>query len=178
MSRCPYIDWFEFEQQCPIKTCKNNTLMTPSGCIELDRVRPAGAKYISDAELNYYKGVKTASRTDRCISMKRKEAVENVKSILVLWHFLMYIQEKYGKHEKFCSAVVTPTMVELEKEYPLNIQDLHFKNWMWHYLLNEEVLEEFKKTCIIEVTIGSLLGIPQTKADNLISTYKETRGKL
>lgn len=141
MKSCPYRREYVFKQ-CQIKSCSNYNEITPSNCLKLDRVRPEGAKIISDAEINLYKFGGQIST--RLVQMKRKSAIARVKRMLVLNSFLTHIKEKYGAapHGVFINRLLK----KLEQRYPLRIKELGWENWMWEYLLDEEEWERFIST--------------------------------
>lgn len=137
-----YVPWYEFKR-CKISTCKNHTNALENGCLALGRVVPEGSKVISDEEIRLFKfaGKKV---TTRLVSMKRKDAVDRVRAVLVLREFVKYIQQEL--HVSGTQPVFTyPILKKLEARFPLNLPALGFENWMWEHLLDANTLSEFKK---------------------------------
>lgn len=171
---CPIVPWYEFKH-CEIKTCKNHTGETKHRCLEIDRKKPEGTKQFSDAELNLYK-FKHRGISTRLVQMKRKDAIQNVKSILVLKRFIEWLEENFQPKPGFR---MDPGMRKLEKEYPLKIKRLGWKNWMWAYALDNTAWETFCKReggeCAT-FNVYQLLGIKLGRYENLLqSTKKETQ---
>ena len=137
IATCPLVPWYEL-QTCSITTCKNFTQETAHKCLELDRKKPEGTKQFSDAELNLYK-FRQRSISTRLVQIHRKTAIQNVKSILILKKFIVWIDENFKSGAKFDYE----DMLRLEKEYPLKIKRLGWKNWMWEYVLDESVWTRF-----------------------------------
>lgn len=135
---CPFRSDYRFHV-CPIKSCAQNTTATASGCLQIDRVRPEGAKIISDAEITLYKYGKKIS--PRLVQIKRKKAVGRVKRILILHRYIAHIKDRYGHlpHGRFTIRILK----SLERRYPLHVKELQFENWMWEYFLDEEEWASF-----------------------------------
>jgi hypothetical protein len=172
---CPLVSWYKFKQ-CGIQTCKNYNKVTATKCLDIDRVKVDGTKFISDSELHLFKySKKKKSVTTRFVSLRRKQAVDRVKSILILRKYLDYLQQKYEKASKVTKAGIF--IEKLESEYPLNVKKLGFKNWMWVYLIREEEYEKFLKAnpgeCK-EFGLDKLLCLTELKYEKLLN---EIRGK-
>jgi hypothetical protein len=165
---CPYVDWYQFTA-CTIKTCKNHTDQTERKCIALDRVRPEGAKIISDAEIHFYK-LKDAGLKGRIVQIKRKKAVDKIKCLLILHKFINYL--RLNKEEG--GVFATPTILEVEKLYPFKIKKLGWENWMWEYLLDTTVWDEFLRGTTgecKEYTLQQIISIKPVKFERLISEF-------
>lgn len=146
--------------------------MTKSGCIELDRTRPIGTKVITDSEINYYKFFGNDDVSDRFVALKRKAAIDSVKNLIYLYHFINFIRAQYGEHEKYCSKVTERVLLDCEEKYPLNIEELCFKTWMWYYVLDKDVLLEFNKTHGGDVCdITDILYQQDSESKKSISSY-------
>lgn len=135
--QCPLVDWYQFKK-CTIKTCKNHTSITKHGCLEIDRKKPDGLKYISDAELNLYK-MGTHGISTRLVQVHRKAALHSVKAILILREYIEYIGANFTAGGVF----KTPEVLLLEQQYPLKVARLGWQNWMWEYLLDEKLWRTF-----------------------------------
>ena len=171
---CPYVNWFKFKK-CEIRTCKNYNTITPCQCLEIDRVKPVGTKVISDAELHLFKYGKSAVST-RLISMRRKKSVDHAKSILILRQFLLFIQEKYEHQGKLSKVVVGKNSLKSQSEYPLNIKILGFQNWMWAYVTDADVHNEFLEKqeggdCF-NVAVEDMLDLTKLKYNRILNEIK------
>ena len=173
IKQCPLVDWYMF-RQCDIRTCKNHTTETKHQCIEIDRVRPEGTKQFSDAELNVYK-FKQRGISTRLVQIYRKNAIQDVKSILTLYKYIDWIRENCKPDGEFRHE----DMLRLEKEYPLKIKRLGWSNWMWKYLLDDKAWARFVKNSDGECStfnVHQLLGIKLGRYEALLQTMtrKET----
>lgn len=138
--QCLYVEWYKFKQ-CNIKTCKNFSSVVPTHCLAIDRTIPQGNKLISDVELHRYK-YPDEGITTRLVSMKRKYAVERVKSVLVLSEYIDYIRIKYTDSKKTnCKYVYK----RVRNKFPLKLKKLNFKQWMTYWLFNQREYEVFLK---------------------------------
>jgi len=137
---CPLIEWYKF-YKCDITTCKNFTRETKHRCLELDRKKPEGVNQFSESELNLYK-YKHKQISTRLVQVHRKNAIQSVKRILVLHRFVVWISENFKPSG---SPFTYQSMRKLEQAYPLKIKRIGFKNWMWEYVLDEDVWSTF--TC-------------------------------
>lgn len=173
-ANCPLVPWYQFNQ-CDIKTCKNYTTETPRHCLELDRKKPEGTKQFSDAELNLYK-FKSRHISTRLVQIRRKEAIQNVKNILVLKRFVEWLADNFQPKPGFR---LKPDMRRLEKDYPLKVKRLGWKNWMWAYVLDNKTWETFCQReggeCAT-FSVYQLLCIKMGRFENLLQpTKKETK---
>ena len=167
---CPIVPWYRM-RFCEIKTCKNFTCETKHHCLELDRKKPEGTKQFSDAELNLYK-FKERKISTRLVQMYRKNAVQDVKAILILHKFIMWIDENFQPR----TVVRLAEFAKLERSHPLRIKRLGWKSWMWRYLLNEEVWNRFVQLMGGECatfSVHQLLGIKLDRYTDLISSFKQ-----
>lgn len=165
MYDCPQSDWFKFKT-CTIKTCKNYTEETVSKCLGIDRIKPEGSKVISDAEIHMFK-FRKAGITTRLVQIKRKEAIERIRFILVLQRFVSWIKATYTS-----GAVFTlDALLDAEDVFPLKIRRLGWENWMWEYFIDEDVWVEFCKKAGIkpsEVNQGQLLFMKASRYEKLV----------
>lgn len=162
--------------QCTVKTCKNYTEQTDRHCIALDRVRPEGAKVISDAEIHFYK-LKDAGISSRLVQIKRKKAVDKIKCLLILYKFVSYL--KLNKEPG--GVFNTPSIIEAEKSYPFKLRKLGWENWMWEYLLDSKTWEVFLQDATgdcKEYNLQQIVSIKPGKFERLVaefnSPYKES----
>jgi hypothetical protein len=165
---CPLVDWFKFHK-CTLKTCKNFTIQTQHHCLEIDRKKPEGTKIISDAELNFYK-LSDRQISTRLVQIHRKNAVLDVKMILVLKAFIEYIEENFEGGGRFNK----PEMLMAENTYPLNISRLGWRNWMWEYLLDEAVWRKFADRTggeCAEFSVHQMLNIKLGKYEKLLAEF-------
>lgn len=165
---CSLVDWFQFHK-CTIKTCKNHSAnpMIESGCLAIDRRQPEGVKVITDEELHLFKfyGTKTSTRS---VSTKRKIAEQRVKAMLVLHGFVQHIEHKAGVSTE--TVFVHKELYKLERQYPLKISRLGFRNWMWEYLLDEQEFASFLTKQNGEcnrMTIAQILDLTEEEYQNL-----------
>ena len=152
INQCVYVHWYKFKQ-CRIKTCKNYTSITSTHCLTIDRVQPAGVKIITDAELHMYK-FPADNISTRLVSLKRKKALTRVKSVLILRQFIAYLYGKYAQEE--AKDVHTKYTERAEKAFPLKIQKLGFRRWMWHHLVSAQEYKEFTRGREGECTLFAL----------------------
>jgi hypothetical protein len=172
--RCPLVDWYELTQ-CQITTCKNHTNETEHCCLEIDRKKPEGTKQFSDAELNLYK-FKGRKISTRLVQIHRKNAVQSVKSILVLRKFIEWIADSYKPGAKFNN----PDMKQIERSYPLRIKRLGWKNWMWEYVLDDQAWTKFSSKTEGECSsfeVYNLLGIKLGRYEELVQQFKQPKYK-
>jgi hypothetical protein len=174
---CPYVETYKFNV-CGITTCKNHTIKTESNCLELDRVKSIGNKIISDSELNLYKFTSKKVST-RLVSMKRKEAVDRVKCLLILRELLEYIIKNYGDEEETLPLVTGKYIRLKQTTYPLKIRKLRFKNWMWYRITDPEVYQNFIKhqpggDCK-NYSVEQLLHITELKYTKLLKEIEESK---
>jgi len=137
--------------------------------MEADRKRPEGAKIISDSELNLYKMGKRQIST-RLVQIHRKTATQDVKAILILREFIAYIEKNFDSGCTFDR----PEMMRLEKEYPLRIKRLGWKNWMWEYVLDEKLWRKFAEMMggeCIEFNVHQVLSINLTRFEKLLQEF-------
>ncbi len=171
---CPIVPWYKMVQ-CDISTCKNFTSETEHRCLEIDRRKPEGTKQFSDAELNLYK-FRHKKISTRLVQIHRKNAVQSVKAILILHHFITWIEESYKPGARFNH----PDMKALEREYPLKVKRLGWRNWMWEYLLDEAVWNKFVKRSEGECAsfnIYQLLGIKLGRYEELLQHFQQPKQK-
>ncbi len=172
---CPYNDWYRFKI-CGIITCKNYTPITPCHCLDIDRVKTTGTKFISDAELRMYKFPKKKITT-RFVSLRRKKAIERAKYLIVLKQYIDFIKKKYEQQGE-CSPFVNGRYAQkAQTVYPLNVKILQFKNWMWHYLTDEDVHEEFLEQYSGECKtfkIEQLLATTTIKYNKILKDIKQS----
>lgn len=142
LNQCTYVEWFRFKQ-CTIRSCKNWTIITQSRCMAIDRVQPAGAKIITDAELHMYK-YPTQKVSTRLVAMKRKKALLRVKSVLILKEYVSHLYLKYLDTRQ--RPVRNRHTEKAEKSFPLRIRQLRFDNWMWPHIVSQEEYKEFLQT--------------------------------
>lgn len=138
---CIYVSEYKFKV-CEITTCKNYSAVTPSSCLAIDRAKTQGTKFISDAELHLFK-YSAKKVTTRFVAMRRKKAVDRVKNILILKKFIDYIRETYEDQGESSPFIKGKYAQKAQTVYPLYIEKLGFKNWMFHYLIDNEVQKEF-----------------------------------
>lgn len=137
--------------------------------MEVDRKRPEGTKVISDAELNLYKmggrGIST-----RLVQIHRKSATQSVKAILILKEYIDYIERNFDDGCVFDKA----ELLQLEKEYPLKIKRLGWRNWMWEYILDEKLWGKFAEAkggeCK-DFSIHQLLSISLARFEKLLQDF-------
>lgn len=167
---CPVVPWYRFKE-CEISTCKNFTKETKHRCLELDRKKPAGTKQFSDSELNLFK-FKDRKISTRLVQMHRKNAVQNVKSILILHKFIVWLDENFTTRSRH----PRPELKELEKIYPLRVKRLGWKNWMWGYILQPEVWNRFVEKMGGECatfSVHQLLCIKLDQYEDVVSKFKQ-----
>lgn len=173
---CPFVEWYQFKR-CEIKTCKNYTSVTESRCLDIDRVKPSGSKFISDAELHLFKFDGTGVTT-RLVSLKRKKAVDRVKSIIILYKYIEFIRTKYESQGENSPLVMGRYAQAAQKTDPLKIRKLNWKNWMWHYLVDPDVHAEFLEQhggeCK-EFKIEQLLRLTNIKYTKLLKEIEEAK---
>lgn len=165
---CPYVDWYQFTS-CTIKTCKNYTEQTARKCMAIDRVRPEGAKVISDAEIHMYK-LHEAGISGRLVQIKRKKAVDRIKCMLILFKFINYLRLNKENGGMFN----TPLLLEVEESYPFKINRLGWENWMWEYLLDETVWKEFLHGASGECNdypLHQIISLKPVKFERLIAEF-------
>lgn len=138
---CPIVEDYLFKL-CDIRTCKNFSEVTDCRCLALDRVSTTGAKIISDAELNLFK-FSSKKVSTRLISMKRKQAVDRVKCLLILKKYIDFIIDRYEQQGEDSPFIKGRYIQRAQTLYPLSTRKLRWKNWMWHYLTDSVVHEEF-----------------------------------
>lgn len=165
LNSCPLNPEYLFDACC-IRTCKNHTSVTKRRCIELDRVKPEGNKVITDSEIRFYK-YPNVSITTRNVSKKRKEAVENVKNLIILYYFIQSLKSKAPLEARSIKR-----RKKLESKYPLNIEELEFKPYMWEYL-NDENLSKFMEGKNEPVNIQTLLNISPKTYLKIKGTHNE-----
>lgn len=154
-----------------MKTCKNFTEATTSKCLAIDRVKPEGAKPISDAELNLYK-MRDAQISTRLVQVKRKKAVDRVKHMLALKRFVDFIAENKIGGGRFDYE----ELIEAENEYPLKVGRLGWRNWMWEYLLDADVWNEFLTQNAGECatySVAQLLALSSTEYELLVNVLNQ-----
>lgn len=138
---CPIVERYKFKL-CDIRTCKNWSDVTECKCLAIDRVGTSGIKIISDAEINLLKfGKKDV--TTRSVAMKRKIAIDRVKCMLILKKYLDFIIDKYEKQGEDSSFISGKYVQLAQTVYPLSTKRLNFKNWIWHFLVDDDVYKEF-----------------------------------
>lgn len=167
--QCVYVPWYRFVM-CTIDSCKNYTEALPCRCLAIDRKQPEGTKIISDEELRYYK-FNGQSISTRLVSMKRKAAINRVKSVLILREYIQHIQKTYGVAGQ--QAVFQhKELRDREANFPLKIKMLGFQNWMWEYLVDSKVYDSFKKSkdgdCQ-DIVIADLLGFNEQRWAQFVS---------
>lgn len=168
VSTCPYLGWYRFKK-CGIKTCKNFSARTQSGCLALDRESPTGNKIISDAELHLFKFSEDNVST-RLVSLKRKKAINRVKCILALRGFIEHLQTEYGDSSATRRAFSDPMLQEAEGSYPLKVKRVGFENWMWPFLVSKREYKLFAQRGRGEAstfTIQDLLDVSLSKLEGL-----------
>jgi hypothetical protein len=138
---CVFVPEYKFKV-CEITTCKNYSAVTPCCCLAIDRAKTQGTKFISDAELHLFK-YSAKKVTTRFVAMKRKKAVDRVKNILILKKLIDYIRDMYEAQGESSPFIKGKYAQKAQTIYPLYIEKLGFKNWMFHYLIDEEVQKEF-----------------------------------
>jgi hypothetical protein len=171
---CPYVEDYKFKL-CEITTCKNYSIVTNCHCLSIDRVSTTGIKVISDAELNLFK-FSEKKVTTRLISMRRKQAIERVKCMLILKRYLDFVIEKYELQGENSPFIKGRYIQSAQTRYPLSTRKLRFKNWMWHYIVDPVVLEEFKEQhkggeCK-EFKIEQMLNVTSLKYERLLKEIK------
>jgi hypothetical protein len=173
---CPFVPEYEFKL-CEIKTCKNHSPITDCFCLAIDRVSTTGVKVISDAEITLFK-FSDEKVTTRLVSMRRKEAVERVKCMLILKRYIDFIIEKYEVQGEDSHFVSGKYIQKMQTVYPLSTRRLNFKNWIWHYMCDEDVHNEFIQKqnggeCK-EFKIEQLLRTTSLKYEKLTHEIKES----
>lgn len=171
---CPLVPWYK-HHECDIRTCKNYTTETEHHCLELDRRKPEGTKQFSDAELNLYK-FRSRKISTRLVQIHRKNAVQAVKAILILHKFIEWLADNYKEGATFDH----PDMQLLEKESPLKIKRLGWKNWMWEYILDDKVWIKFSGKAdgeCKEFEIHQLLGIKLGRFEELLHHFQQPNRK-
>jgi hypothetical protein len=133
---CRYIENFKFHTCC-LKRCKNYSETVSSKCLAIERVESTSDKPISDAELLHYK-MKSEGVQLRMVSIRRKEAVDRVKSTFILEKFIQYIDQNFEPHADFKNRAI---FEELEDKLPLRSKMLKFEHWMWFYFTAETYLK-------------------------------------
>lgn len=174
LATCPIVPWYQFKQ-CDIATCKNHTKETARCCLELDRKKPEGTKQFSDAELNFYK-FKDKGISTRLVQIHRKNAVQNVKAILALKKFIEWIADNFQPGGTFNY----PDFRALEKESPLRIKRLGWKNWMWEYVLDDQVWSRFVARLDGECRtfeVHQLLGLKLGRYEELLRQFQQPKHK-
>ena len=170
---CPIVPWYKFHT-CDIRTCKSHTTETQHCCLELDRRKPEGTKQFSDAELNLYK-FRQRKISTRLVQIHRKNAIQAVKAILILYKFIEWLQENFEPGARFNHK----DMRQLEREFPLKIKRLGWKNWMWEYLLDAQVWSRFASKAeggecnVFEV--HHLLGIKLERYESLLQHFQQPK---
>lgn len=165
---CPLVDWFQFHT-CTVITCKNFSKETKSRCIELDRVEPEGKKFISDAEIHFYK-FKSASISPRLVQHKRKIAAKKVEAILMLKLYVEYIQQVFSREAK--GIFTLPLLIEAEKTSWQKFKQIGWKNWMWEYFLDDELWIKFcKAKRITELERFHLIGMKEIRYEKLVTQF-------
>ena len=166
--QCPYVSWYQFNQ-CSIKSCKQHTTEAPHHCLAVDRIRPEGTKVISDAEIHLYK-YKDDKISTRLVQMRRKNATDRVRNLLVLHAFIEHIRE----NKESGGVFTTPSLTRMERRYPLRIRKLNWQNWMWEYLLDDATWKSFrtgKSKELAEIGLDQLLCIKLTKLEKLLQDF-------
>lgn len=172
INSCPYVQWFEFKK-CTIRSCKNYNDITENKCLAIDRIKPEGAKIISDAELHLYK-LKDLNISTRLVQIKRKKFVDRVKQIVILFEYINFI-----KKNKIGGGVFTKQcLIDLEKEYPLKLKRLGWENWMWEYALDLDVWNEFVTKSpgeCKEFELYQIFAVKQSRFDKLLSEFNQEK---
>ena len=166
---CPIVHWYKFHA-CTITTCKSHTPETAHKCLELDRRKPDGVKQFSDAELNLYK-FRHRKISTRLVQMYRKNAVQDVKAVLVLYKYIQWIDENCKQRH----IVVSEFAKELESKYPLKVKRLGWQRWMWSYLFDEDCWARFTQKAEGECSTfkqHQLLRITQEEYSALTHSFK------
>ena len=142
VNNCVYVPWYQF-RHCNVTSCKNHSASVRHGCLAVGRKIPEGTKVISDEEIRLYKFPKRKVST-RLTSMKRKDATDRVRAVLVLREYLKYIREEFyvsGVQPHFTH----PSLLKRENRKPLNLKYLGFENWMWEHVLDETTFRSFQR---------------------------------
>lgn len=130
VNNCPLVDWYKFKV-CKLYTCKNYTKVTRRRCLELDRVKPKTKSY-TDAELHLYK-YKEDNVTTRLVGIRRKKAIDRVKSVLVLKRWLELLVTY-----PVVKVTLTPQQEKQQNKFPLNIKKLGWDPNYWHYMTEKD----------------------------------------
>lgn len=158
--QCVYEKWYRF-RTCEVKTCKNHTTRTESGCLAIDRTIPDGNKMISDSELHYYKFTGTKVST-RIIALKRKKAIQRIKNLITLYKFVEYINSSCRPTIEFRGVFLQNKL----RKYPFSVKKLEFRNWMLEYVVDDIVFQKFLKRYDGECSayrLHSVLGMTEIK---------------
>lgn len=176
VSTCPNVEWFKFVT-CTISSCKNYTEETKRKCLALDRVRPSGAKFISDHELHLYK-LRAQNISSRSVQVKRMKATNRIRAILVMKKYIEFIKHHNALKEK---GVFTLPLIQLaEKKTWLRSKKLGWQNWMWEYFLDASTWEKFQRKHKHDlfndaeqnpIELHNLLGMKRLNFDKLCSQY-------
>ena len=170
---CPLQQSYKFDGLCEVKTCKNHSMsLKPSGCIAIERVDPDGKKMISDVEIHALK-FQGHDVSTRLVSLRRKEAVDNVMSVIVLDRFFTHLKEKTSAAK--LNSIGGGDLAKLEKEFPLNVKTLGVHRWMWHYILDGTFDNYLQKQTADSNSPWSVLSTTRIQYEAMRAKY--TRGK-
>jgi hypothetical protein len=102
--------------------------------------------------------------------MRRKNATDRVRNLLVLHAFIEHIRE----NKESGGVFMTPSLTRMERRYPLRIRKLNWQNWMWEYLLDDATWKSFrtgKSKELAEIGLDQLLCIKLTKLEKLLQDF-------
>lgn len=163
---CRYIENYRFSQCC-LKKCKNYSPFVESRCIAVSRVDPIGEKAFSDAELLFFK-LRDEGIQARAASLKRKEAVDRIKGVMLFSSYIQFLNKNYK--EKQQDFELRRIHIELSKEKIFKSKTLGFESWMWQFVENKKIFEEFKNSVDLEVefTLDDMLCLSKPKMKQLL----------
>jgi hypothetical protein len=126
---------------------------------------------ISDAEIHLYK-LSDLNLKPRIVQIKRKKFVDRVKCIVILYEFIEFLR----LNKESGGVFSTPLLLAAEKEYPFRIPRIGWENWMWEYLLDKQVWEEFLKNASTEYKeypLSQIIGMKPTKLAKLMEEFNK-----
>lgn len=184
---CPLVPWYKFKGKCSITTCQNNTTRTLTGCLALDR--PERSDKITDTELLHYKVIPNKEKLDsqtmdtKYTSYIRKKYVSSVKSNMVYYLYVMYIQHNYKPHSKFTYIKGVSGIIDnILHSFPFNQKEAVFEPWMIVYAANPKIFKLFlskqQRSTGETINLVSVLGLTPGKYKNICHAIKEYPKKL
>lgn len=151
--QCKLVEWYKFNDQCCIKTCKYWSGVTPTHCLAIDHKFPSGDRTISESELLLYKFRPEDNMDTRSISSFRKRGPADITNTLIAYHFIEYIAEEYGsKRTKLVGK--NRRFERLFEQTNLRFRRIGYKHWMLPYLIDQKIWNEFKQKRNIDPEVG------------------------